>query len=119
MIGRGAGLIIPLPPVRWANPHGHICVGLDPTAENTTAGKHEGVDPIEVDHGQFQVAIKWCGFDAEPIHSDAIIKRRFAYGLDCSQYPVLLRGQIRTLLEPLLANALGLAISLLKGSRRN
>jgi hypothetical protein len=55
------------------------------------------VDPIEVDHGQFQVAIKWCGFDAEPIHSDAIIKRRFASGLDCSQYPVLLRGQIRTL----------------------
>jgi len=35
--------------VRWANPHGHICVGLDPTAKNTTAGKHEGVDPIEVD----------------------------------------------------------------------
>jgi hypothetical protein len=106
--------------VRWANPHGHICVGLDPTAENAKAGKHEGVvDPIEVDHGQFQVAIKWCGFDAEPIHSDAFIKRRFAYGLDCRQYPVLLQGQIRTLLAPFLANTLGLAISLLRASRRN
>jgi hypothetical protein len=85
--------------VRWANPHGHICIGLDPTAENTTAGEHEGVHPIKVDHGQFQVAIKWCGFDAEPIHRDAIIKRRFASEFDCSQYPVLLRGQIRTLAD--------------------
>ena len=81
MLARGAGLIIPLPPVRWVNPHGHICVGLDPTAKNTTAGKHEGVNTIEVDHGQFQVAIKWRGFDAEPIHSDAIIKRRLACDL--------------------------------------
>ena len=71
--------------MRRVNIDGRACSGLDPTAENSTAGKHEGADPIEVDHGQFQVAIKWCGFDAEPIHSHAIIKRRLASGLDCSQ----------------------------------
>jgi hypothetical protein len=51
------------------NLHRRSASGINPAAEDTTAGEHNGMGSFGVNHGHFQVAIKWCGFDVQPIHA--------------------------------------------------
>jgi hypothetical protein len=56
--------VIPLPPVRRAKLHWRNCSCLDPAAKNATARERKRMGfPVDFDHGQLQVAVKWCSCD--------------------------------------------------------
>jgi hypothetical protein len=90
VIGGRIGARAPFPPVRWVNIDGCVCTSLDPSAKNASAREHKRVGAVEIDHGQFQVAVEWCAFDAVPIHG-GIIKRLSGSGFDCNQTSAFLR----------------------------
>jgi hypothetical protein len=74
--------------VRWVNLHRRSGSCINPAAEDTTAGEHNGMGSFGVDHGHFQVAIKGCGFDVQPIHADKI-QHPSGSGFDKDQVPAL------------------------------
>jgi len=43
-------------------------IGFYPAAKNAVTGKDNRMRPIKVDNSQFQVLVKRCGFNLEPMH---------------------------------------------------
>jgi hypothetical protein len=61
--------------------HRRMCLCLDPTAKHAAARKYKRMLPIDVDHRQFQIAVKWCRCYGLPFHS-GMIGQLFSLGLD-------------------------------------
>lgn len=47
-------------------------LGINPTAENTTAGKHQSMDAVVIDDGQLTVAVERRTNDPLPLYSGII-----------------------------------------------
>jgi hypothetical protein len=62
----------PRAPMGRTNPDPFTVSGLHPPAQGTTAGKHEGVYAVIIDHSEFEVTVDWRIADRLPFHTNSL-----------------------------------------------
>ena len=75
-------LLTPGTPVRGMNFNPLMRPDIHPAIGDAAAGKHERVLAVLVEHGQLQIAIKWCGVDGLP-HDWADSSKQASRALMC------------------------------------